>query len=66
MLIDFNEYELGMIRESLHYNVKSLESYIAWVDDRPMLPNAEIAIDKMRVQIKEYYDLILKIYDAKN
>ncbi len=65
MLIDFSDYELDMIKVGLINQVDSLSTYIDWVNDKPMLPNIEVAINNIKEEIFNYRNLIIKVYDEQ-
>lgn len=58
-----DDLELAMILDSLKEHRESLRSYKGWIDDRPVLPAREVAIDQVNAQIRRILDLELRIYD---
>lgn len=62
--VELDANELIIIHNSLVNYIEGLRSYIKWIEDRPQLPEREVAIGNLRNDIKNLIDLDKKIYES--
>lgn len=63
---ELNEREVEIIRVALHERRRALNEYVRWIDDRPMLPERAKAIETVRSESLEVFNLSVKLTDAKD
>lgn len=60
-----NEHERQILIDSLREQRHGLEGYVRWIDDRPMLPDREAAIENIYAQTREYLSLAIRLMDGR-
>lgn len=62
----FTKRELDVLWTALYERSNSLRDYVIWIDDNPMLPERQLAIDNIKKEKKEVEELFVKIYDYRS
>lgn len=57
--------EFIQVKQSIAAIVQDLENYKQWIDDRPMLPERELAVRNIITDIDNFRALQIKLYDAE-
>lgn len=52
-----------MIRQALYEHRYSLDAYIKWIDNRPLLPDREVAINVIKQEISLIVNLEIKLLE---
>ena len=55
--------EVEILRAACLKLADDFDLYARWVDDRPMLPAREVALERIKAEAKAYRELALRTYD---
>jgi hypothetical protein len=59
----FTEAEFLLLNQAVKGYCQGLEDYKRWIDDRPMLPERELAVSNLAGEIRKFWDLRSKLFD---
>lgn len=61
--LDLTDYELELVRKCVTRFREDLIQYKTWINDRPMLPERELALAQVDAECRRLLDLSIKLYN---